>query len=44
MNDFCKNYLALQGVIILPKSRVISKPIQEREKEVVPKVMQYERD
>ena len=44
MKDFCKKYLAMQGVLIMPPARVASRQIQEREKEVVAKVNQYERD
>ena len=41
---FCKNYLAMQGVIIMPPTRVASMPIkEEREKENVPIVAMYER-
>jgi len=44
MKEFAKSYLTMQGVIILPPARVASRQIQEREKEVVAKVNQYERD
>ena len=44
LSQFHRDYLTMQGVLILPKSRVISKPVQDREKEVVIKVDMYERD
>ena len=42
-SKFHRDYLTLQDVLILPKSRVISKPVQDREKEYVPVVPEYER-
>lgn len=44
LSKFHRDYLTLQGVLIMPKSRVISKPVQDREKEHVPVVPEYERD
>ena len=43
MKQFCAEYLAMQGVIIMSPARVASRQIQEREKEVLVKVNQYER-
>jgi hypothetical protein len=43
MNDFCKKYLAMQGVYIYPPARVASKQVEDREKEMVPVVPQCER-
>lgn len=43
LSNFAKSYLAMQGIIILPKPRVISKPVQDREKECVPDVPEYAR-
>jgi len=40
---FCKQYLAMQGVSILPKSRTVSRPIGDRIGENVPVVPEYER-
>jgi hypothetical protein len=44
MKQFHRDYLAMQGVIILPKSRIVSRQMESREKENLPEVMQYERD
>ena len=44
LSQFHRGYLTMQGVSLLPKSRVISKPVQDKEKEVVIKVDMYERD
>jgi len=43
MKDFEKEYLAMQGVLILPPCRKPSKPYRARPDEFVPKVNQYER-
>lgn len=43
ISKFAKSYLTMQGVLILPESRVISKPVQDREKEDLPIVAMYER-
>ena len=44
LSQFHRDYLTMQGVCLLPKSRVISKPVQDKEKENVPIVAMYERD
>ena len=44
LSQFHRDYLTMQGVILMPSSRVVSKPVHDREKEVVIKVNQYERD
>ena len=44
MKQFCAEYLAMQGVLIMPPTRVASKQVETREKENVPIVAMYERD
>ena len=44
LSQFHRDYLVAQGVLILPKSRTISKQVETREKENVPIVAMYERD
>jgi len=44
MKQFCAEYLAMQGVLIMPPARVASKQVETREREFVPVVPEYERD
>jgi hypothetical protein len=44
LSNFHRDYLTLQGVILLPSRRVISKQFEQKEKEAVPMVPMYERD
>jgi hypothetical protein len=45
ISNFCKTYLALQGVEFLPKPREKTMPITERKPVATPvKVPQYERE
>jgi len=43
LSHFHRDYLALQGVLILPKSRTVSRPIEDRTGKNVPVVPEYER-
>jgi hypothetical protein len=44
IDSFSREYLRLQGVIIMPAPRAISRPVTERrEEETVPMVPMYER-
>jgi len=43
MKDFEKEYLAMQGVLILPPCRKPSRPYERREEQFVPVVPEYER-
>ena len=43
ISDFAKEYLAMQGVLILPPCRKPSKPYERPEEPFVPVVPEYER-
>jgi hypothetical protein len=43
LSNFEQSYLTMQGVLILPAKRIVSKPVEEREQENLPRVNEYER-
>jgi hypothetical protein len=44
LNRFHRDYLTMQGVIIYPEARIVSRKIETKEAENLVKVNMYERD